>query len=400
MAPPRFTSNVAIFSTQFITTLSALAVVAADKIESPAITIYSIRHPSFSLHSNLIAKVIIPWCLSKGWQCRIVFIDDMKTLESHSDLLITPRIDHRLSVALINQLKPTRIIETGESIGVEPKLYSFKSRMLRRAVLKRLQADPTIISCKLAHFISISSYNPERLHVLLEICLATKQAFCNDSQQTNANSLFAASPPGSTLLLFPYLTHPTNKKLFPKLYSRLRKWLGIKPRDEQYLSHIAIDQAAQFIAKGLKDANADQPAIIYLKPHPKNFGQIDQISRSLQRKLGNKKSCFQISPISADLLLEQIVSELSCVSHDRLPVIIGFGTNLLAAELFLYPFCENVKLVSREEIRLFQFLDNAFQFAFHRTEFLRRRHVSRLMASLRSGLEEMKMIDCSTLKSS
>jgi hypothetical protein len=191
------------------------------------------------------------------------------------------------------------------------------------------------------------------------------------------------------LLLLPYLAHRRNKNPFFKLLHRLRLRLGLPPGPERSFPHPALRQAARSITRRFAVDDHPSATTIVVKPHPKNQLDTGLICASLRRSLGRAHP-VTVLPLSADVPLEQLVVSLPPTPTPGRLRLLGFGTNLLAARVFLFPSPVSISLVERQPSRTIRLLANAFESLLHRTEFLRRRHMSRLMASLEGGLEGLQ----------
>jgi hypothetical protein len=433
---------VIILSFQFITALSALAYIESEGINPSNIYICTNRNASNARHLELISSYLIPWCEAKGCSCKLLFIDDSWSSIPTPDLVITPRIDHRLSVAFVDQLRPPILVETGESIGVEPKLYTFKARLQRRKILERYQGEPYMKSMILAHIVSVSNCHLDRLRALLQTCADVKLLMAQSSTAMAGCPLATGSDQQDhILLLFPYLaqknqflrnlsrlryqTLRVRFKFFKYCYRYWRRSLTILHRGrlrlargfsalqqnlppEEFhasmllqpqtsspvvrqrkesstpLPYLPIRQAALFI-RHQHPASKETHSIIYLKPHPKNFKHVDEIRHSLLRSL-EANDQYAVVPISADVPLEEFLSGLPLGFPSSRLKIIGYGTNLLAAKIFLYPSQGLSTMLENGQSDLFRFFYGCFEFLVFRSEFLRKRHVSRLLTSLNEGL--------------
>lgn len=377
--------SVAIFSTQFITTLSAFAYILSESLANLEIRIFSLRHPSFQLHSELITDHLIPFCERHGFPCRLLYLDDFPTIALHSNLLIIPRIDHRRCIAFVDQVKPSVVVETGESIGVEPRLYSLRARILRRQLIQRFRKAPFLDDLIFAHTVTLSGCNSRMLETLVSICSELKGPISLHQDST----LALVGPPekgGVVLLLLPYLTHRKTKWPFHKYTRRILRKLGLFKPPDPYRDHPVIHNAANSISNDRDFGGRQASATIYIKPHPKNNHETEVIRTSLLRCLDSADR-YTVHSVPADLPLEQLVAGLSATKALSSLRILGFGTNLLAAKVFLYPSAVPVSLVDSASSLITRNVTRVFDFFIHRSEFLRRRHVSRLLASLNSGLE-------------
>ena len=113
------------------------ATLTAKNTSITSITFISLRHPSFKQHADLIKKRLVPLINSLNLKSRFLYEDELE--EETSFIMSTPRIDHQASIKLMDRIKPIQIIETGESIGVEPQLYSLKSRIRRASLIKSFE---------------------------------------------------------------------------------------------------------------------------------------------------------------------------------------------------------------------------------------------------------------------
>ena len=93
------------------------------------------------MHSaHAFEKVLVSLAARDGHRC--VF-EELSALPQKPerlvcDYLLLPRVDHKQGRVLLQRCLPDVVIELGESIGVETKLYSFQARRLRHRSMHQL----------------------------------------------------------------------------------------------------------------------------------------------------------------------------------------------------------------------------------------------------------------------
>lgn len=383
-SPKGCPQNVAIFASQIFTAIVGISYLSSQGWSGLEVTIISVKHPSYRRHHELITSLLIPQLSFIGYSCTVSFLEELPKDSASPDLLITPRIDHRLSLICIDKVKPKSIVEIGESIGVEPKLYSYRYRFRRYLAIQAVRRLPFVRSISYSHMISTSSSNHHMLASATRICDVLKRAGLQ--HQNLFHSLDFPERGNLNVLLLPFLALPENKEVLTKLVFRARKRLGILGRySRTYLPHPVLKVAAKTVSVGSFLVNCSTSPILYVKAHPKNQKNIDLILASLAKMLG-VRSTIELRSFPPDLPLEEIIISVSAKSStDRLQVL-GFGTNLLSAMLFLYPDLDRVTLLHPAPSDFPPVFSMGYEFVFNRKELLRRRHVSSLIASLRSAL--------------
>ena len=100
------------------------------------------------MHSaHAFEKVLVSLAARDGHRC--VF-EELSALPQKPerlvcDYLLLPRVDHKQGWTLLQRCLPNVVIELGESIGVETKLYSFQARRLRhRSIHHLLESRPSL----------------------------------------------------------------------------------------------------------------------------------------------------------------------------------------------------------------------------------------------------------------
>jgi hypothetical protein len=93
------------------------------------------------MHSaHAFEKVLVSLAARDGHRC--VF-EELSALPQEPERLVCdyfllPRVDHKQGWTLLQHCLPNVVIELGESIGVETKLYSFQARRLRHRSMHQL----------------------------------------------------------------------------------------------------------------------------------------------------------------------------------------------------------------------------------------------------------------------
>ena len=122
--------TVVVVSSQPITTLSALAYLRTCNITGTDLRVLSLERLEQVHAAHAFEEELIHLAAGDGHCC--VF-GELSTLPTEPeglicDLLLLPRVDHKQGRALLQRCLPDVVIELGESIGVEPILYSFRAR--------------------------------------------------------------------------------------------------------------------------------------------------------------------------------------------------------------------------------------------------------------------------------
>ena len=140
--------TVVVVSSQLITTLSALAYLRNRNIIGTDLRVLSLERLDHVHAAHPFEEVLIRLAARDGHRC--VF-GELSTLPTEPeglicDLLLLPRVDHKQGRAALQRCLPDVVIELGESIGVEPKLYSFRARRLRhRSIHHLLKSRPNLM---------------------------------------------------------------------------------------------------------------------------------------------------------------------------------------------------------------------------------------------------------------
>ena len=147
--------TVVLVSSQLITTLSALAYLRSCKINGADLRVLSLERLDQMHSAHAFEKVLVSLAARDGHRC--VF-EELSALPQEperlvSDYLLLPRVDHKQGRVLLQRCLPDVVIELGESIGVEVKLYSFQARRLRHRLIHRLLESRPNLSLEYSYLI-------------------------------------------------------------------------------------------------------------------------------------------------------------------------------------------------------------------------------------------------------
>ena len=122
--------TVVLVSSQLITTLSALALLRSCKINGADLRVLSLERLDQMHSAHAFERVLVSIAARDGHRC--VF-EELSALPQKPerlvcDYLLLPRVDHKQGWTLLQRCLPNVVIELGESIGVETKLYSLQAR--------------------------------------------------------------------------------------------------------------------------------------------------------------------------------------------------------------------------------------------------------------------------------
>ena len=147
--------TVVVVSSQLITTLSALAYLRHRNIHGTDLRVLSLEQLDHVHSAHAFEEVLIRLAARDGHRC--VF-GELSALPAEPeglicDLLLLPRVDHKQGWEVLQRCLPDVVIELGESIGVEVKLYSFQARRLRHRLIHRLLESRPNLSLEYSYLI-------------------------------------------------------------------------------------------------------------------------------------------------------------------------------------------------------------------------------------------------------
>ena len=377
--------NAAVFTTQFITSLSAVATLTAKDTSITSITFISLRHPSFKQHADLIKKRLVPLTNSLNLKSRFIYEDELED-ETSFHIMSTPRIDHQASIKLMDRIKPIQIIETGESIGVEPQLYSLKSRIRRASLIKSFENREYLKKISYQYSLMVNNANTVLLEQLLNLTnLLKNQSIGNNTPSSSQDLSKFSSSNHTILLLLPFI--PNSSKNFPTkvinwfnkriLRKRIKSHEPIKSRQSKFI----LQSSQQVIDRRISSSNKD--FTLCLKFHPKNKKNEKVLAKYYESIVSSNRN-VSLELLPADVPIESIIYEFkrfnSCQSLD----VYGYGTNLLAVSIFLANKACKVRLceLGGDQNKLKRMIKSSIFALTNQTEYLRRKHVKRLLNNL------------------
>ena len=368
--------TVVVVSSQLITTLSALAYLRHRNIHGTDLRVLSLERLDHVHAAHAFEEVLIRLAARDGHRC--VF-EELSALPSgpeglFCDYLLLPRIDHKQGQAVLKACSPDVVIELGESIGVETKLYSFQARRLRcRSILDLLESRPRL---KLEHSYLVPldrEINQSRLQHFLDCCSDCSAMI---GQRSNASKPAINFINGDVLLCLPYLK-VKKWHLRVEIFGRVK---GIKC-DQRFYDWQYFLTRVQSYVNGLR-TNGEFGPRLYVQAHPKNHQNLKLIEQQLNR--GLKGICnVQLKVLPCDAPLELILSDLISTSLSPSIHIAGFGTNILSAAAFLHSYPHSINLCDKKaEGRIPRLWNFGFDGLIYRREFLRQRHVRKVFNNL------------------
>ena len=374
--------TVFVVSSQLITTLSALAYLRNRNIIGTDLRVLSLERLDHVHAAHPFEEVLIRLAARDGHRC--VF-GELSALPAEPeglicDLLLLPRVDHKQGRAVLQRCLPDVVIELGESIGVEPKLYSFWARRLRHRSIHYLLESRPNLRIEYSYLVPLGrEVNRLRLQHLRDSCA--------DFFVTIGKELTASKPAinfinGDILLCLPYLK-VKKWHLRAELFGRVR---GIQCSRKFYDWNYFLTRVQCYI-NGL-GANGDISPHLYVQAHPKNHQDLKLIEQQLIRGLKGTDN-VQLNVLPCDAPLELILCDLISTSPTPCIQIVGFGTNILSAAAFLHSRPHGVSLCDKKaEGRIQRLWNFWFDSLIHRRELLRQRHVRKALNQLIAAMYE------------
>jgi hypothetical protein len=368
--------TVVVVSSQLITTLSALAYLRHRNIHGTDLRVLSLEQLDHVHSAHAFEEVLIRLAERDGHRCVFeelsAFPEEPEGL--FCDYLLLPRIDHKQGQAVLKGCSPDVVIELGESIGVETKLYSFQARRLRcRSILHLLELRPRL---QLEHSYLVPldrDINQSRLQHFLDCCSDFSAMI---GPRSNASKPAINFINGDVLLCLPYLK-VKKWHLRVEVFGRVK---GIKCAQKFYDWQYFLTRVQSYV-NGLR-TNGEVGPHLYVQAHPKNHQNLKLIEQQLNRGLkgiGN----VQLKVLPCDAPLEHILSDLISTSLPPSIHIAGFGTNILSAAAVLHSCPHSISLCDKKaEGRIQRLWSFGFDGLIYRREFLRQRHVRKVFNNL------------------
>ena len=363
--------TVVVGSSQLITTLSALAYLRWRGCQASVLRIVSPKGGE-SIHSSSAFKQELSRLARAEGHGAIIQSNGPLPLGAEQlacDLLLLPRLDDQEGQTLIAACPAAEVVELGESIGVETRLYSYSSRRIRQRALRGLQARHGAEAFTMAPLSAIhSAVDLARLRCLLDLCSAFRQQIKEDGATARV------LPPEALLVCLPYLKVRTWRWRC-KLAGRVVGW-----RQPPELLNLAYIRAA---LAPLVRRHPCQP--VWIQPHPKNLSHLEVLEAALRPTVGASRLQLLAGEAPLELLL---IQQLAAGPAEG--AVAGFGTNLLAAAVFLHPHAHRVQLCEvprgRGPLGCWRLGCAAL---LQRREWMRRRHVQGTLANLRAALQQL-----------
>ena len=365
--------TVVVGSSQLITTLSALAYLRWRGIQASVLRIVSLKAGDLIHASSAFEQELQRVATAEGhrWIVQSHGPSPLGSEPLHCDLLLLPRLDDQEGQTLLAACPAAEVVELGESIGVETRLYSFSARRTRSRALQALRARHGPDGFTLAPLIPIHrDVEVSRLRCLLELCSAFRW------QIETAGRSPEALPSDAALVCLPYLKVRSWRWRF-KLAGRQLGW-----RQPPQLLNLAYIRAA---LNPLFKCQGGQA--VWIQAHPKNHRHRELIQVALQPMAGSGSARLQVLDGTAPLgvLLTQ-----QLMAGPAQGTVAGFGTNLLSAAVFLHPHADRVQLCAAPHGKgPMRWWWRTFTALFQRRELLRRRHVQTTLTNLQSAFQQL-----------
>ena len=361
--------SVVVLSSQLITTLSALAYLRWRGLRETRLEVVSLYRDDLSHSAKAFQPLLQGLAAQHGHQCRFI-AGDSALIEPElqaCSLLLLPRLDDREGQQMLRAYQASEVVELGESIGVETRLYSEHAQRNRIRALELVRRSQAMASVCLDPLVPFDRpVEPLRLQEMLNICASFRKAFAD------AEAIRRPKVAG-VLLCLPYLR-------VPKWHVRMR-FLG---RSFGWRRAPGIENRAYFrraICAALRPLQADAP--LRVQAHPKNethHGLIERLLASLR-----PGRSWELLPADAPLEVRLLRGWFGKGS-ERWPVL-GFGTNLLAAAVILSPHHRGVGLCQPAEKGWWRCFSEHW---LNRREWRRSRHVRAVLTNLLDALDQMQ----------
>ena len=361
--------SVVVLSSQLITTLSALAYLRWRGIRGTRLEVVSLYRDDLSHSSKAFQPLLHDLAAQDGHQCRFI-AGDSTLIEPESgacSLLLLPRLDDREGQRMLHAYQAPEVVELGESIGVETCLYSRAGRRERQRVLQRLRRPDGQAVVRQDPLIPLDQpVDAGRLRYLLELCAMCRSALA-ESTSTNGN------PSPGVMLCLPYLKLKTWRFRW-RLMGRSLGW-----------RQAPVIENRSYVRRAVRAAwrHLPEAAPLRVQAHPKNVthhGLIEQLLRPLR-----PDAALEVLA-STDPLEVRLASGWSSEGSGRWQVL-GFGTNLLAAAVFLAPHHCGVTLCQPADKVWWRRCSDPW---LNRREWRRSQHVRAVLSNLVDALDQLR----------
>ena len=372
--------TVVLVSSQLITTLSALAYLRSCKINGADLRVLSLERLDQMHSAHAFEKVLVSLAARDGHRC--VF-EELSALPQKPerlvcDYLLLPRVDHKQGWTLLQRCLPNVVIELGESIGVETKLYSFQARRLRHRSMHQLLGWRPRLKLEHSYLVPLNrDMNQSRMQHFLDCCSYFSAMVGREPSVSQPVRAFVR---GEVLLCLPYLK-VKKWHLRVEIFGRVK---GIKcsPRFQDWQYFLTRVQRYVYSLK----TNGTVAPRLFVQAHPKNHQNLELIEQKLIHGLRGVHD-LKLEVLPCDTPLEIIASSLVSNFPSADTQIAGFGTNILSAAAFLGPQSHSVSLCDeRSGGRIKRLWDFCFDVVFNRRELMRQRHVRKALNRLMKAM--------------
>lgn len=369
--------SVVVLSSQLITTLSALAYLRWRGLRGTRLEVVSLYRDDLSHSTRAFQPLLRDLAAQDGHQCQFIAGDSVviEPEQRACSLLLLPRLDDREGQQMLRDYQASEVVELGESIGVETRLYSEQAQQTRIRAVELVHQSQAMASVRQDPLVPFDRpVEPSRLRDLLNICASFRRALVDaeDDPEVDAEAMSGPQPSG-VLICLPYLRVPKWRVRW-RLLGRSFGWrwtLGIENR--------AYFRRA--IRAALRPLPADVP--LWVQAHPKNethHGLIERLLASLR-----PVRAWELLPAD-DPLEVRLLHGWSGEGSGRWHVL-GFGTNLLAAAVFLAPHHRGVSLCQPAEKGWWWRCSDP---RFNRREWRRSQHVRAVLNNLLDALDQLQ----------
>ena len=361
--------SVVVLSSQLITTLSALAYLRWRGLRGTRLHVISLYRDDLSHSTKAFQPLLQDLAAQDGHQCHFIAGDSVLIGPEPRacSLLLLPRLDDREGQRMLHGYQASEVVELGESIGVETCLYSRAGRRERQRVLQSLWRSEGRAMVRQEPLVPVDQpVDVARLRCLLDLCSSCREAL---AQFKSVN----LSPPSGVMLCLPYL----------KLQTWRFRW-RLMGRSLGWRQPPVIENRSYF-ERSVRSALRHLPSAVplWVQAHPKNeahHGLIDQLLRPL-----HPHGVLELLA-STDPLEVRLSSGWS--GEVRRPWrVLGFGTNLLAAAVFLAPHHEGVSLCQPADKGWWWHGSDQL---FNPREWRRSQHVRAVLTNLLDALDQLQ----------
>ena len=215
--------------------------------------------------------------------------------------------------------------------------------------------------------------------------LLKNQSIGNNTPSSSQDLSKFSSSNHTILLLLPFI--PNSSKNFP---SKAINWFNKRILRKSIKSHepiksrqsrFVLQSSQQVIDRRISSSNKD--FTLCLKFHPKNKKNEKVLAKYYESIVSSNRN-VSLELLPADVPIESIIYEFkrfnSCQSLD----VYGYGTNLLAVSIFLANKDCKVRLceLGGDQNKLKRMIKSSIFALTNQTEYLRRKHVKRLLNNL------------------